>query len=85
MGTSGGPCGNVAASWLISGGRSGWLVEDPAKVDIESWGLSSCNTAISTRELDLPVATGTLDQAITGNHPVGVDGAVYLLRDNQVQ
>ena len=53
MGTSGGPWGNVAASWLISGGRSDWVPEGPASVDMESCGFSSCSTAISTRELDL--------------------------------
>ena len=53
MGTSGGPWGNVAASWLISGGRSEWVAEGPASVDMESCGFSSCSTAISTRELDL--------------------------------
>ena len=53
MGTSGGPWGNVAASWLISGGRSDWVAEGPASVDMESCGFSSCSTAISTRELDL--------------------------------
>ena len=41
MGTSGGPCGKVAARRLISGGRSGWPGGGRERVEIVSVGLSS--------------------------------------------